>query len=77
MRGVDNLWDQVGTQCLRIAKEELDKKTTPTEATVEMVERLVGIAISIDNLNLRWAQQNRFGAAAFADRPFSPQEAKN
>lgn len=74
---MDNLWEQVGNQCLTMAKKELDKKTTPTETTVEMVERLVGIAISIDNLNLRWAQQNRFGAAAFADRPFSPQEAKN
>lgn len=60
-----SLWEQVGNRCLELAKQALNKETAPTEATVETVERLVGIAISIDDLNLRWAKQNRYGAAAY------------
>ena len=74
---MDDLWAQVGNKCLELAKIELNKKTTPTVETVEVVEHLVGIAISIDNLNLHWVQQTRYGAAVFSDQPFSPQEAKN
>lgn len=58
----NSLWAQVGNRCLELAKQELGKETAPTAATVETVERLVKIAISIDDLNLRWTMQNRYGA---------------
>ena len=53
----NNLWEQVGNRCLELARQELNKETAPAAATVETVERLVGIAISIDDLNLRWEVQ--------------------
>lgn len=61
----NSLWEQVGNRCLELARQELNKETAPTAATVETAERLVRIAIAIDDLNLRWATQTRYGAAAF------------
>ena len=61
-----NLWEQVGNMCLKLAKKELERETVPTGATVETVERLIRIAISIDALNLRWANQNQYGAEVFS-----------
>lgn len=73
----NSLWEQVGNRCLELAKQELNKETVPTGATVETVGRLVGIAISIDDLNLRWAEQNRYGAAAYQDQASGRLKAKN
>lgn len=61
----NNLWEQVGNRCLELAKAELKKETATTGTTVETVERLVRIAISIDKLNLQWAAQTQSGAAGF------------
>lgn len=58
-----NLWNEVGNKCLRRALELLDSETTPTVATAEVVKSLVETAVSMDLLNLRWAIQNRSGAA--------------
>lgn len=58
-----DLWTEVGNKCLRRASELLDSETTPTAATAEVVKSLVETAISMDLLNLRWAIQNRSGAA--------------
>lgn len=58
-----NLWNEVGNKCLRRASELLDSETTPTVATAEVVKSLVETAVSMDLLNLRWAIQNRSGAA--------------
>ena len=51
-----SLWDEIGNRCLKLAKRELEKENATTEATVETVERLVRIAVSIDTLNLHWAE---------------------
>ena len=72
-----NLWVEVGNKCLRRASELLDSETTPTAATAEVVKSLVETAISMDLLNLRWAIQNRSGAAVFRDRPSLPPKAEN
>ena len=72
-----NLWNEVGNKCLWRASELLDSETTPTAATAEVVKSLVETAISMDLLNLRWAIQNRSGAAASQGQPFSPREAKS
>lgn len=72
-----NLWTEVGNKCLRCASELLDSETTPTAATAEVVKSLVETAISMDLLNLRWAIQNRSGAAVFRGRPSSPPKAEN
>ena len=57
----ENLFEVVARHCLKKAKGILEKETTPTAATVEMVEKLTDIAIKIDTLNLRWAEQSRGG----------------
>lgn len=62
---VQSLWEIVGNECLSNASKIL-KDNELTEQTVEMVERLVSIAIAIDNLNLCWEAQNRYGAAGSA-----------
>lgn len=72
-----NLWEQVGNRCLKAALSALEKETVPTAATVETVRGLVETAISIDRLNLLWAQQNRYGAAVFRGQLSSPPEAKS
>ena len=53
-----SLWAEVGEECLTKAADLLKKGTTPTAATVEVVKGLVEIAISIDDLNLRWEQRD-------------------
>ena len=64
-----NLWEKLGNRCLELAIAELDKETVPIPAEMETVERLVRIAISLDEPNLQWANQSRYGAAVFAGRP--------
>jgi hypothetical protein len=73
----NSLWEQVGNRCLELARQELNKEAAPTAATVETVERLVGIAISIDDLNLRWVAQTRYDAAAFEGLASGRLRAKN
>ena len=72
-----NLWNEVGNKCLWRASELLDSETTPTAATAEVVKSLVETAISMDMLNLRWAEKTRYGAAVFRGRPSSPPKAEN
>lgn len=72
-----SLWEQVGNKCLSSALAMLESETAPTAVTVETVRGLVEAAIAIDTLNLRWAEQNRYGAAAFRAQPSAPPEAKN
>lgn len=66
-----NLWEEVGDKCLQRANELLDDKTVSAAATAETVRSLVETAISIDLLNLRRIQQNRYGARVFPDRASS------
>lgn len=74
-----NLWEAVGNGCLRQALQLLETKEISTAETVGMIERLVQIAIAIDGLNLRWAEQNRWQSslAAGQGRPSLLQEVKN
>lgn len=62
---VRDLWTEVGNKCLQRASELLDDKTAPAAATAETVRCLVETAISMDMLNLRWAEKTRYGAKAF------------
>ena len=57
------LWTEVGNKCLQRASELLDDKTASAAATAETVKCLVETAISMDMLNLRWAEKTRYGAA--------------
>lgn len=66
---MDNKWEEIGNRCLDLALTALEGETAPTAATVETVRELVRIAIEIDRLSLRWAEQTRCGAAAFRGRP--------
>lgn len=77
MRNETDLWTEVGNRCLQRASELLDGETAPAAATAETVRCLVETAISIDMLNLRWAEQSRYGARAFPDRISSPPKAGN
>lgn len=52
----NNLWEQVGNECLSKALNLLKSETAPTAATAEAVGRLVETAVSIDVLNRRWAR---------------------
>lgn len=63
-----NLWVEVGNKCLQRASELLDDKTAPAAATAETVKILVEMAISMDVLNLRWAQQTQSVEQALRDR---------
>jgi transcriptional regulator with XRE-family HTH domain len=70
-----NLWESVGNKCLAMAEAMLSEKTTPTAATVEVVEKLVDIAIRIDTLNLHWETKSRSSPAALRDWAFlKPEE---
>ena len=60
-------WSIVGNGCLEWAAQLLNTETTPTEETVEMVSRLVNIAISIDTLNLHWEAQSQNDMAHLQD----------
>lgn len=66
---MDDKWEAIGNRCLDLALTELEKATVPTAVTVETVGKLVGIAIEIDALKLRWKQQTRYGAAVSRGRP--------
>ena len=74
---VRDLWTEVGNKCLQRASELLDDKTASAAATAETVKCLVETAISMDMLNLRWAEKTRYGAAVFRGRPSSPPKAGN
>lgn len=78
---VNNLWEQVGNRCLEHALNLLDEKTAPTAATVQTVKGLVDVALSIDMLNLHWAQhweqKTGYSAAAFRGQLSSQQGAGN
>lgn len=63
-----NLWEEVGNACLKKASDMLGQSAAPTDDAVETAAKLVRVAIEIDMLNLRWAEQNRFGAAAYPDQ---------
>ena len=77
MENYSNLWEELGNLCLELAKKELGQGISPTAGSLETVERLVRVAIAIDELNLRWAAQTRCGAAVFPGRPFLPREAES
>ena len=64
-----NLWEDVGNLSLAKAKELLEKMDTdPMETDLEMVERLVEIAVKIDMLDLQWEVQSRSAAAVSRGR---------
>lgn len=73
----ENLWERLGNICLSHAIALLERGTAPTVETVETAKALVEMAVSIDTLNLRWAQQNQCGVAVFQDRISSPRTTKN
>ena len=72
-----NLWEQTGNKCLSSTLALLESETAPTAATVEAVSGLVQAAIMIDTLNLRRAQQTRYGAAVFRGQTSVQQEGEN
>lgn len=63
----EDLWGQVGRECLAHASRLLNAETTPTAATVEVVKALVETACMIDTLNLRWEQQKSISIPAFCE----------
>ncbi len=67
-----NLWVEIGNLCLNKALKMLKAEDIPDMGVVEGIEALVGIAVSIDTLNLRWEQaKNQSWPQAFDDRPSS------
>lgn len=74
---MNNLWEQIGNKCLTCAIHMLENEPIPTIATGEAVKLLVETAVSVNNLNLRWAQQTRSYAAVFRDQPVSQQATGN
>lgn len=72
-----NLWDKTGDKCLTHALALLESNDVPGSDVIDLVQKLVSIAIAIDTLNLQWEQQIRFGAAAFRGRTSSPQAGEN
>ncbi len=64
MSNTIDLWHEVGNKCLKRASELLDNEAAPITETSAAVKRLVEAAVMMDDLNLRWAIQNRSGAAA-------------
>lgn len=73
----DDLWQKVGTKCLNQAIAVLDHTVTPTEEMANLVQKLVSVAIAIDQLNLQWAARTRCGAAVFRDPASALTKAKN
>lgn len=74
MEDKQNLWEAVCSQCLEAALALLKvADTVPSASTVKAVKGLVETAISIDMLNLHWANQTRYGAAGRSGRPFQQQ----
>lgn len=66
---MDKKLEDLESRCLDQALAVLETETTLTVAAVRVVERLTCIAIVIEQLDLRRAEQNRYGAAVFRDRP--------
>ncbi len=60
-----NLWKKVGNKCLERALELLDEETALDDDKTGAIDKLTGIAISIDILNLRREEQNRYAGAVF------------
>lgn len=67
----NSLWVEVGNVCLSNAKDLLKKETRPTAETVALVDKLVQIAVVIDQLNLAWDNQNRCGAVGLLDQSWA------
>lgn len=63
----ENLWEEIGNECLLKALALLKSETVPTAATVETVRALVETALAIDTLNFRYDHENQFlpGVQAF------------
>lgn len=53
------LMELVENACLLHAGSLLDSKTPPAQEAVDTAERLVNLALRIDQISLYWAQQNR------------------
>ena len=51
-----NLWEKVGNKCLERALELLGEETVLDDDKARAIDKLTGIAISIDMLNLRWEE---------------------
>lgn len=77
VRREHNLWTRIGNKCLQKAEAVLDKETALTTEDIKTVQDLVGVATTIDHLNLLWEEQTRYGAAVFRDRPFSQPAKEN
>lgn len=73
----DDLWLKIGNKCLSHAMAVLNNSVTPTEEMANLVQKLVSVAIAIDQLNLQWAAQNRYGAAVYQDPASARTRAKN
>lgn len=70
--GRTDLWVNVGNQCLQLASAKLENMDQLTDENVGLVQKLVSIAIAIDQLNLQWAAQTRFGGAVFRGPALEP-----
>ncbi len=66
---MDEKLEDLESRCLDQALAVLETETTLTVAAARVVERLACVAIAIEQLNLRQAERNRYGAAVFRDRP--------
>ena len=73
----NDLLTLVGQKCLQKVSELLDDKTAPAAATAETVKIFADIALTVEMLKLRQAEQNRFSARAFRARLSSPQAEEN
>ena len=58
---MDNLWEKIGNECLNKANKILQERTALDTEDARTVRELVDIAIAIDVLNLRWAEQKHYG----------------
>ena len=73
----DDLWLKIGNKCLSQAIAVLEHSVTPTEGMANLVQKLVSVAIAIDQLNRQWAAQTRYGAAVYQDPASARTRAKN
>lgn len=60
-----NLWEDVGNECLRKALHILKISSDGDGMAPELVKEWVDIAISIDDLSLRWEQKIQTGNSPF------------
>ena len=72
-----DLLTSVGQKCLQKVSDLLDDKTAPAAATAETVKIYADIALAIEAVNLRKAEQSRFAARVFRARPSSLQAEEN